>query len=296
MLHSPKISVVMTTYNGSRFLKEAIDSILSQTFSDFEFIIWNDGSSDLQCEEIIKNYKDNRIRYFYHENTGLGKALNLAIAEARGKYIARMDDDDISLPDRFQKEYDFLEAHPDCILVSSSVFYINESGAIVGISLPYTKDSIIRRVSGCIAHPCVMFLRDAFNKTQGYPAVRQAQDTIFWSKLNKFGKFVNLKDTLLKHRIVDTSIARCRDTSSPYFKMVLMLREKMIQDDVVLSEDVDLYNYLIAQTPKISPSKSYSPPLYEKVYRLISLFVGDRYAKDVIIYLKDLYGTYKYKK
>ena len=84
------VSVVLCTFNDERTIKEAIESILCQSYNNFEFIIWNDGSTD-GTEEIIKSYKDNRIRYFFHENTGLGEALRLACAEAKGKYIARMD-------------------------------------------------------------------------------------------------------------------------------------------------------------------------------------------------------------
>jgi glycosyltransferase involved in cell wall biosynthesis len=285
----------MTTYNGYRFLREAIDSVLSQTFTDFEFIIWNDGSTDQRCEEIIKSYNDERIRYFYHENTGLGQALNLSIAEARGKYIARMDDDDVCLPERLQKEYDFLESHPEYIFVSSSIFYMNEIGDIVGISLPYTSDVIIRSVIGGVAHPSAMYLREAFNKTQGYPAVRFCEDAIFWSKLNKLGKFINLKDTLLKHRILDSSMARCRDGNSPYFNMVLTLMKKMIKDENVEQTDVELYNYLLTLIPTSTQKHIYSKSLYEKFYDVASLFLGKKLAKTLIISAKDFYGTLKYQ-
>mgnify|MGYP001537946173 FL=1 len=92
-----KISVVMSCYNSERFLRQSIDSILMQSYREFEFIIWNDGSTD-STEEIIKSYHDERIRYFYAPNQGLGSALAAACKEARGRYIARMDDDDIAMP------------------------------------------------------------------------------------------------------------------------------------------------------------------------------------------------------
>jgi glycosyltransferase involved in cell wall biosynthesis len=296
MSQSPKISVVLPIYNGFRFLNEAIESVLNQTFSDFEFIIWNDGSTNQRCEEIVKSYKDDRIRYFYHENTGCGQAMNLAISKACGKYIARMDDDDVCLPDRFQKEYDFLESHPDYVFVSSSIYYINDSGKIMGVSLPYTRDEVIRRVKGTVAQPSAMFLREAFNKTEGYPAVRFCEDAICWSKLNKQGKFANLKDTLLKHRILESSLSRGKDSNSPYFKIVMILLDKMIKDDMVRHEDVELFNCILAQVPKV-PSKIYRvTPMYERVYNVLSYLIGEKMAKDVIIYLKDLYGLYKYKK
>ena len=112
-----KISVVMSCYNSERFLRQSIDSILMQSYREFEFIIWNDGSTD-STEEIIKSYHDERIRYFYAPNQGLGSALAAACKEARGRYIARMDDDDIAMPNRLDKELAFLELHPDYILAS----------------------------------------------------------------------------------------------------------------------------------------------------------------------------------
>ena len=125
------VSVVLCTFNDEKTIKEAIESILCQSYNIFEFIIWNDGSTD-GTEKIIKSYDDNRIRYYYHENTGLGEALRLACAEAKGKYIARMDGDDICLPSRIQKQVEFLESHPDYVLVSSAVFYIDEIGEQIG--------------------------------------------------------------------------------------------------------------------------------------------------------------------
>ena len=114
----PVISVILPVYNAERFLREAIDSVLKQTFVDFEFIILNDGSTD-KTEDIILSYKDPRIRYVKNEkNLKLIKTLNKGVDMARGKYIARMDADDISLPERFEKEVAYLEAHPDVAVVS----------------------------------------------------------------------------------------------------------------------------------------------------------------------------------
>ena len=120
---APLLSVVLCTYNDERYIAKTINSVLSQSLSDFEFIIWNDGSTD-RTEEIIKSFADKRIKYYFHSNTGLGTALALACKEARGKYIARIDGDDLCLPYRFEKEIGFLDSHPDYVLVSSSVLYM----------------------------------------------------------------------------------------------------------------------------------------------------------------------------
>ena len=118
------ISVIMPAYNAEKYIGEAINSILSQTYTNFEFIIINDGSTD-KTEEIIQSYDDNRIRYVKNaSNLKLIKSLNKGIDLARGEYIARMDADDISLPNRFQEEYDFMEQNPDISVCSSNVYYL----------------------------------------------------------------------------------------------------------------------------------------------------------------------------
>ncbi|HXK49687.1 MAG TPA: glycosyltransferase family 2 protein, partial [Clostridiales bacterium] len=112
---TPAISVIMSVYNSEQYLQESIDSILDQTFNDFEFIITDDCSTDGSFE-IIKSYAmlDKRIKYFRNsENIGLTKSLNLMLDIAKGKYIARMDSDDISMPDRFSKQFDFMENNPE---------------------------------------------------------------------------------------------------------------------------------------------------------------------------------------
>ena len=109
----PMVSVVMPVYNGSKYLKEAIDSILNQTFTNFELIIINDGSTD-NSEDIIFSYQDRRIYYLKNEhNKGICITLNRGLDNARGKYIARMDCDDISMPQRLAKQVNYLERHRD---------------------------------------------------------------------------------------------------------------------------------------------------------------------------------------
>ena len=110
----PKISVLMPTYNGAKLLSETIDSILNQTFKDFEFIIINDCSPEDETDKIIAKYNDPRIRYIYNDkNLGISGSSNKGISLARGKYIARQDHDDISLPTRLEEQYNYMESHPE---------------------------------------------------------------------------------------------------------------------------------------------------------------------------------------
>ena len=115
---TPTVSILMPIYKTAPYLREAMDSILSQIFSDYELIILNDCSPD-NADEILDTYSDSRIvRYKGEKNVGLSNILNVGIGMARGKYIARMDSDDVSLPDRLRIQVDYMEAHPDIDLVS----------------------------------------------------------------------------------------------------------------------------------------------------------------------------------
>ena len=125
----PKVSVIMSVYNGARYLREAIDSVLSQTFQDFEFIIINDGSTD-DTGEILASYRDPRLVLVQQENMGLTKSLNRGIGMARGKYVARQDADDISLPRKLELQVEYLERNRDVGIVGCRCYLIDEGGDI----------------------------------------------------------------------------------------------------------------------------------------------------------------------
>lgn len=165
----PTISVILPAYNAERFLREAIDSILRQTYKDFELIILNDGSTD-KTEEIALSYTDARIRYVKNrQNLKLIKTLNKGIELARGKYIARMDADDISLPNRFEEEVKFLEKHPDLSVVSCYPYNIGMDGKFLGrssyfcVTLPKAC-KFVSMFEPSICHPACMFRANAIRK------------------------------------------------------------------------------------------------------------------------------------
>ncbi|MBZ0310357.1 MAG: glycosyltransferase, partial [Anaerolineae bacterium] len=130
----PEISVVMSVYNGEAYLKQAVESILNQTFPDFEFIILNDCSID-RTANILQDYaeRDSRIKILHNEqNLGLTASLNRGLRAAQGAYIARQDADDISLPTRFAEQVHFLNQNPDVVLVSGNIEQINAAGQVIG--------------------------------------------------------------------------------------------------------------------------------------------------------------------
>lgn len=205
MTHLPELSVVMSVYNGQRYLEESITSILRQSFSDFEFIIINDGSTD-NSGKLIEQFalKDHRIRTMHQDNSGLIKSLNRGISMARGSYIARQDQDDVSLPNRFEKQLSFLKSHPDIVLCGTWFLEVNEESGSKVRKYP-VDDTALRKdikYANFFCHPSVIFFKDAFIKTGGYDeAFPTAEDFELWIRMAQVGKLANLPEILIKKRI-----------------------------------------------------------------------------------------------
>lgn len=289
------ISVIMSCYNAEKYLSEAIDSILSQTYGDFEFIIWNDGSKD-STEDIVKSYKDERIRYYYHTNTGLGMALKLACDKARGEFIARMDSDDISLPNRFEKEISFLKKKNDYVLVSSAVFFINEEGGVIGRSFPCTKSDVLTKSRHMTVHPMVMMRRDAYLKSGGYIPLKYMEDDVFWSRMAKQGKFGNITTPLGKYRLLPSSLGHNR---SFYDNVLTEFRNKMINDETIVESDVEMYNYLyqyFKQFKKQIPDAQIAQmgkSTEEQVFNVLRALLGQHIAEQLIVGIKNIIYSFK---
>lgn len=203
----PKVSVVMSVYNGARYLAEAIESILGQTFTEFEFIIVNDGSTD-RTAAILAEYagRDQRLILIQNEqNLGLTPSLNKGLARASGQYIARQDADDISLPQRLQQQVIFLDEHPQVVLVSGNYEIIDEQGRQVRVERRFGEPGIIAWyllfVNYVGGHSVVMFRREQVVNLGGYAEdYRYAQDYQLWLRLVKLGDLVILPDILLQWR------------------------------------------------------------------------------------------------
>ena len=204
---NPKISVVMSVYNGEKHLRESIESILNQTFTDFEFIIVNDGSTDNSLE-IIKSYDDERIKIINNEeNIGLTKSLNKAIKQARGVYIARQDADDISLSNRLELQFKFLEKHPEVALLGTGIYVIDENGDEIEkrIMHPNPKRSLLK--GNRFIHGSVMFRKSVIDELGAYnETLRYSQDYELWLRLSKEYDVRNLTVPLYKLRMHKSSI------------------------------------------------------------------------------------------
>ncbi|MBU1890775.1 glycosyltransferase family 2 protein [Patescibacteria group bacterium] len=211
MNQAPKISVIMCAYNEERHIDEAIQSILKQSFSDFEFIIVDDCSTD-KTSQIIKRYKDQdqRIIVLTNENNlGLAGSKNRALGIAKGKYIAIMDADDISLPERLQLEYNYLESHPDIFLVGSSLIILDDKDKEVNRTKPpCTPEAIARELpkNNFMAQNTILFRRQPGIKYRKNMCI--VEDYDFYLRLltdNK--KLANLSEPLVKYRLTSESVS-----------------------------------------------------------------------------------------
>lgn len=213
--NDPLVSVLLPVYNADKFLAEAIQSVLAQTYQYFELIIIDDGSSDLSWE-IGSQFAqiDSRIRLFQHaDNQGLVATLNHGLDIAEGKYIARMDADDICLPTRFEKQVEYLQAHPEIGVLGCDIHYMDENGILT--LLPdnsFHGDLEIRWNLFFINpfnHPTVMMRKSIIDRhsLRYDPHALHIEDYEYWGRFLKFSKGENLDEVLLHYRLHDESIS-----------------------------------------------------------------------------------------
>lgn len=215
---NPDVSVVMPVYNSARYLPLAIESILNQTYRNFELIIVDDGSTDSSYRLISKKAeKDKRIIILRNKtNIGICQSLNKGLKQARGKYIARMDGDDWSYPDRLETQLTFMKSHADVVLCGSAIEVCDENLKVKNQRRYPLKDNKIREKIlrlNPFAHPAVMYLKEAVIKAGGYnEKLILVEDYDLYFRLGNIGKFANLSDTLLKLRLRKDSISNTNVT------------------------------------------------------------------------------------
>jgi len=242
MTHSsPAVSVLMPAYNAQKYIGEAIESILNQTYKDFELIIIDDNSSDTTWKTILRyQKKDLRIHAYRNEkNLKLSNTLNKGIALAKGKYIARMDADDWSYPDRLQKQVSFMEKHPKVGIVGGAMEIMKADGSVVAKREYNLTDAEIRKylfIYSPYSHPLVMLRKNILLKTDLYNTIyNPAEDYDLYFQIGMYSQFANLPDTLLRYRVIENSMTtgntkqmelktieiRYKYAKTPYYKMTL---------------------------------------------------------------------------
>jgi len=212
----PLVTVLMPVYNGQPYLREAIQSILEQTYRNFEFLIMDDGSTD-NTAGIVKSFGDPRIRFHHSDiNRGIEQTLNDGILQAKGEYVARMDADDISLPERIAIQVAFLEKNPDTGVLGSAVRQIGKNWPSRKVQSPLTDDEIRAHFlfHNPMLHPTVMFRKNLGGRI-AYPlGFKYAEDYKLWVDIADRTRFANLQETLLLYRIHEGQITKSRQEES----------------------------------------------------------------------------------
>lgn len=256
MEKNPKISVVMPTYNAEKYLREAIDSILNQTYSDFEFLIIDDNSTD-KTLEIIESYNDSRIRVIKGDCKGIAAALNKGLEEAKGEYIARMDADDISVPERFEVQVDFMEKHPDVGVCASAYKRFGSlpkgmpeiSGYFKNKKFKVFEIGILDFLRTCpICHPTVFFNKSLFERygLKYNEIYTVSEDQELWFRAVMCFKIFFINKILLKYRYHDNkaSLNRRKGEKLALEKKVNLLKK------IIPGASIDIGNTTYKQFEK----------------------------------------------
>jgi glycosyltransferase involved in cell wall biosynthesis len=280
---SPKVSVVMSVYNGEKYLKEAIDSILSQTFKDFEFIIINDGSTDNSLK-IIKSYKDPRIVLISRKNKGLVASLNEGIKKAKGEYIARQDADDISKKNRLKKEMHAIDCYDNVALLGSSMQVMDMRGRILHAHYVLTEDPELRAellVRSPFAHGSVIYKKEfAIDAGLYRESHWPAEDYDLWLRISKYGKLLNFHEPLYIYRENEAGISSLNSKTQNKMKALvnkeaykqihrLILRKASIKKYLKMKDNYSLIKRINSNYNEIV--RNYSKTL-DKKEKLICLY------------------------
>lgn len=261
---TPVVSVVLPVYNGKAYLKEAIDSVLNQSFGNFELIIIDDGSTD-DSADLIRAYDDPRIRFYRQENKGLAATLNRGIALAKGEFIARQDQDDICLPARFEKQMDWFDKHPEAGMVGTAAeIWVGRTKTDRVLQHP-TEDAWIRfglLFHNHFVHSSVMIRKTALDDVGGYSEDSRRQppeDYELWSRMMKHYQVGNLPDILTVYREVDGSMSRTG--MNPFVPNLIRISNENLAWSSGYSEDA----------PEVVALASLHQGAYEKISKGVKL-------------------------
>lgn len=268
-MKKPLVSVVMTAYNAQEFLNIAIDSILLQTYKNFEFIIVDDGSTD-HSGSIINTYDDKRIKYIHQKNSGQAAALNKGIGLAKGEYIARMDADDISYPTRLQKQVDFLKGNKNIGMVGAGHDFIDEDSGIFAQAYYLDRNQDVKMeflVRNPFAHGTVMIRRSVLNDVGGYDANEPIEDYELWWRVAQKYEVANIPEMLLGYRVVPTGISHggSKQRQQPITKMMAQIWSQSKVPKLTTSEFIEALNHY----------RDLGPPYREQyLYMLCAITTG----------------------
>ena len=265
----PKVSVLMGVQNQEKYISKSIESVLAQTFTDFEFMILNDGSTD-RTLEIIKEYaaKDNRIRYFsFPQKTGIAYGCNFTIEKSVGKYLARIDGDDLWEPDKLMLQVEYLDSHPECGVCFTHANIIDENGTEISGEKANYMDVLFSQTNktqaqwlrhfftygNCLCHPTSVIRKEVFKNTSGYHnAFRQLPDFEIWTQLIKITQFHIIEEKLINYRWHNSNTSAPNNysvnrTYQEFFQLILHLFDH-ISDQLFIESFSDLFVCKDSQT------------------------------------------------
>jgi glycosyltransferase involved in cell wall biosynthesis len=263
----PKVSILMPVYNGGQYLAQALDSIISQSFGDWELILVNDGSTD-NSESIIKQYQDDRIFYIKNpENLKLIKTLNKGIDYCKGQYIARMDADDICRPDRLKRQVDFLDAHPLCLMCGTSASVIDNNGEKTGKIHNLTDNDYLRislLFTPSFIHPSMMIRSETLRQNRYDEAYKHVEDYELWCRIARQGEIANIDAELFEYRWHDSNVSVLHNKAQDE------LKEKVIRNELsrldITPTDRELYCHKITfQLYRLGNKQDISVDIFNEV-------------------------------
>lgn len=295
----PLLSVILPIYNGEKYLVEAIESVLLQTYTNFELIIIDDASTDGSLK-ILESYlqRDSRIQVISRENRGLPATLNEAVDNSQGKYIVRMDQDDICLPNRFLIQMEYLLKNSEVVAVGGAAHYIEKDGSLICTYFPETDDKKLREnfPDTPFVHPSVMFSKEVFYKSGKYNEKMRwgGEDVTLFERMSRIGKLHNLNVPLIYYRLIPGSMSR----KPAIFRDLL---GKIIEDEIAgINVSEERLIALQFEANKIDKSKAIFDYHFEvaklyiwsggdrmKAFKHLSkcIFLKDKSVKVLILYL-----------
>ena len=221
---SPELSVLLPVYNGASYLREAIESILGQTYTDFELIVIDDGSTD-DSLSVVREFADGRIRVFSQTNMGLAASLNRAIGLAKGRYVARQDQDDLSLPERFEKQVRFLDEHPTAGMVGTWARILTGNAETDRVHKHPSDNATLKfalMFDNPFVHSSMMIRKSVFDSVGLYttdPSRQPPEDYELWSRIARAYDVANIPEVLQIYREVPKSMSR--DRANPFLDRVI---------------------------------------------------------------------------
>ena len=288
----PRISILMSVYNGIPYLQESIESVLNQSFTNFEFIIIDDCSTD-NTWDILRKYakKDSRIKlYKNRENLGLTKSLNKGLNLATGEYIARQDADDISLPKRLEKQVELLNFHPDYILASCDIELIDAKGSTIAIDRRSCKPGLVawyllfyNHIAG---HSQVMFRKEPVINLGGYLSTRRySQDYELWCRLAKVGKMAILPEILIKQRRHSKSISADKKSEQNVYSLNQVRHniKLLIEEEITIEEADALRKFWFANwLSPVFPNSRKAANLHLRLTQIYKAFLEQNNRSNLI--------------